>query len=319
MLQTLTLVVEINKYISTIDDMNMQQQPPYPPVGGDFNNIAYNQSMAAPQAGFPQPQPLQQQSYPQLPYDGNEASAPPISQLGFLPAGYEEAGYDRRPIAPPTYYAPDDDGQRVDMSAFNVPKMDEQSVRSALVNEVNSHCCWGSGAVEDIEITNIDMSSSYHYKLETFTEKRETQWTFEPYNALSHHVVPPNMGYQARPPGPWEIEIRPDEEYKDSEKKMEVPNTEIVRACHGRCNGTGRMQCQDCTGRGNVSCSDCNGTGAKHEADGNSTQCTTCKGSGRKDCSGCSSSGMKTCNLCKGFGNVRYFIELHVKVWLFDN
>lgn len=42
-------------------------------------------------------------------------------------------------------------------------------------------------------------------------------------------------------------------------------------------------------------------------------RCSTCQGSGKKQCISCSGNGLKTCDTCKGSGNVKFFIQLHIK------
>lgn len=41
--------------------------------------------------------------------------------------------------------------------------MDERQARSALLNEVSQHCCWGKGVAQQLTFTSIVASSAFHY------------------------------------------------------------------------------------------------------------------------------------------------------------
>ena len=84
----------------------------------------------------------------------------------------------------------------------------------------------------------MEYLAAYHYELQTFTEKRETSWT---YAALkSGYETCGSSGGGLVPPLPWEIEEEPIQAFKDEVRLIEVPHTESSKTCH-RCRGTGKV------------------------------------------------------------------------------
>ncbi len=61
------------------------------------------------------------------------------------------------------------------------------------------------------------------YTLSTFTEWRGTKWQAEAYSG--GELDGPDNGL---PPGDWEMEVEPDEEFKTHKKSVKVPHTETV-------------------------------------------------------------------------------------------
>ena len=84
------------------------------------------------------------------------------------------------------------------------------------------------------------------YKLETFTEKRETAWVFQPYKG--EPIYHNSFGTS---PSPWEIFVAPSASFQKSKRVLEIPNTAYVKPCHA-CAGNGRVRCRSCNGFGGV-------------------------------------------------------------------
>ena len=61
------------------------------------------------------------------------------------------------------------------------------------------------------------------YTLSTFTEWRGTRWKTEAYSG--GELDGPDNGM---PPGDWDMEVEPDEEFQTHEKAVKVPHTETV-------------------------------------------------------------------------------------------
>ena len=119
-----------------------------------------------------------------------------------------------------------------------------EQARAALLSFVSSHCCYGTGAAKQMRITSMDYVPAHHYELQTFTEKRETCWTYAPHKG-DGHLDGPGTGPA---PLPWEIEEKPLSMFKDDVRLVPVPNTGVVKSCH-KCRGTGGMTCTDCAGK----------------------------------------------------------------------
>jgi hypothetical protein len=82
--------------------------------------------------------------------------------------------------------------------------------------------------------------------LETFSERRQMCWAFEPYlgGPIDSHtsIDATNL---------WYIEAKPTANFQNQVSQMEVPNTATLRMCH-LCGGVGRKRCLTCTGNGYV-------------------------------------------------------------------
>lgn len=128
-----------------------------------------------------------------------------------------------------------------------------QQARAALLTHISSKCCYGSGAAKQLQITSMDYVPAHHYELQTFTEKRETSWTYAPHKG--GEVDGPGRGAA---PLPWEMEEPPTNMFKEEVRPqarrcvqvrvVTVPHTGVVKACH-KCRGTGGMSCRDCSGK----------------------------------------------------------------------
>ncbi len=82
------------------------------------------------------------------------------------------------------------------------------------------------------------------YSLETFSEKRQICWSFEPY--LGGHI---ESSSSRPPPNVWDIEAKPPAKFQNQVSQMEVPNTASIKMCH-ICGGVGRKRCFACNGNG---------------------------------------------------------------------
>eukprot|EP00071_Canis_lupus_P028579 XP_022262136.1 protein SSUH2 homolog isoform X2 [Canis lupus familiaris] len=143
------------------------------------------------------------------------------------------------------------------------------------------------------------------YRLETFSESRISEWTFQPFTNQS--VDGPQRGTSPRL---WDIRVQVPPMFHEDTRKFQVPHSSVVKECH-KCHGRGRYKCSGCHGAGMVRCSSC--SGAKRKAK-QSRRCQMCSGSGRRRCSTCSGRGNKTCATCKGEKKLLHFIQL-VIMW----
>ena len=119
----------------------------------------------------------------------------------------------------------------------------DQQAQSALLSHVSSHCCYGSGAAKQMRITSMDYVPAHHYELQTFTEKRETNWTYAP-----HKGIDIDSATSGRAPLPWEVDEPPVSMFKDEVRVVTVPHTGVVKTCH-KCRGSGGMTCGECYGK----------------------------------------------------------------------
>jgi hypothetical protein len=142
-------------------------------------------------------------------------------------------------------------------------KLTEDEAREALLGYLQHHCCYGKGAARGMTVKKIECLPAYHYELQTFSEKRETAWTYSPIRGMSGAVAAATSGgYGGSPPLPWEIEEFPTHPFKDEVRLVPVPNTSNVKSCH-RCRGSGGVLCKDCNGKGWQRCIHCHGDGER--------------------------------------------------------
>ena len=166
--------------------------------------------------------------------------------------GYEMVSFDTVTVPPPADVSEEVKEERIStpdptMTQLSSPTevtLTDQQAQSALLSHVSSHCCYGSGAAKQMRITSMDYVPAHHYELQTFTEKRETCWTYAPHKS-DGHVDGPGGGPA---PLPWEIEEQPSSMFKDEIRMVTVPHTGVVKTCH-KCRGTGGMTCKDCSGK----------------------------------------------------------------------
>ncbi|KAF8764545.1 Protein SSUH2 like protein [Argiope bruennichi] len=230
-------------------------------------------------------------------------TAPDIGQIEKIP-GYEGITFEEVVLPPPTFPSWEPD-QRDHKPLQNLPVLSEEEVRDAVTQYASENCCYGSKPAREMKVKEIEMMSAFHYKLETFAEKRESAWKFEPYTGQS--IDGPANGPA---PSPWDVTVPPSDYFKDGKKKVEVPHTAFVKPCHA-CVGIGRVRCSKCDGYGRKQCTWCEGRGRRKRFD-QEEQCDSCGGSGFDRCIRCSGSGQVKCPTCNGKGNLKAFVELTV-------
>ncbi|XP_022254618.1 protein SSUH2 homolog isoform X2 [Limulus polyphemus] len=238
--------------------------------------------------------------------DEPEPSAPPLELMDKV-SGYEYVSFEVVEVPPPVAFF-DENGENEPERAPppSSPQLTEQEARQALLKHVTTRCCYGKGAARDMAITKIDHSCAFHYTLETFTEKRQTAWAFEPY--FGGTVDNPSTDH---PPGPWDIAATPSSSFTGSITQIEVPHTASIKTCH-ICGGVGRKRCFTCSGNGYEQCYSCHGDGYKNTLDGEHERCFRCHGTGRRRCWKCNGDGLALCKGCSGTGQIKCFIRLIV-------
>jgi hypothetical protein len=194
------------------------------------------------------------------------------------------------------------------------PKLTEAQVRAALLSHISAHCCYGTTAARNMVVKKMEYLPAYHYELQTFTEKRETAWTYAAIRTGYESLMGSNLG-SGIPPLPWEIFEEPAQAFKDEVRLVQVPNTASTKSCH-RCRGTGGVTCRDCNGKGWTRCLNCHGDGWMHDSSGARERCFYCQhskhGHGQQDCNKCGSKGKVNCATCDGHGQIRCYIQLSI-------
>ncbi|XP_038073536.1 protein SSUH2 homolog isoform X2 [Patiria miniata] len=283
-----------------------QPQGSYPPQSGGYQQGGAPQGYPQPQGqggGYPQPQG-QGGGYPQPQGQSGgintsatqppaAATAPPSDNMDAI-AGYGNFG---APLAPPSYdQSMMEPPQRSDLP--NMPTVTVEQAREALLSHVAENCCYGKKAAQEMVFNDISHSSAFHYKLETFTEKRTTAWASEPFKGQM--VDGPANGPA---PGPWDMQCNPPAKFKNHKTAVEVPHTASVKIhCH-HCNGSGHVHSpllHDDDHHG-------------HHHHDNHVECTWCHGTGHQKCKTCHGHGQVTCGSCAGAGNLKVFIKLTIE------
>ncbi|PIK34231.1 hypothetical protein BSL78_28945 [Apostichopus japonicus] len=177
-----------------------------------------------------------------------QSTAPPASAFDAI------SGYNQMDAAlpPPSYQdALSSQGppQRQDLPP--APSLNDEQAKEALMQFVSEKCCYGTGAATNMKINDIVQSSAFHYKLETFTEKRLTKYAFEPYRG---QVI--DSAANGPAPGPWNIAVNPPTLFQPGKVEVEVPHTASIKPCHD-CRGAGFRSCHACLGRGQRRCDSC--------------------------------------------------------------
>jgi len=265
----------------------------------------------------------------------DDASAPPMDYLGYI-QGYETTCFETLTIPPPVELLLNTATKEIDIDetpadatteeagentaetkepelpALNPVNLSDQEARTSLLGLVSTHCCWGSGVVKQMCITSMDYVPAYHYELQTFAEKRETNWVCGPHKGLDM-----DSATSGRAPLPWEIDLPPSNMFKEEVRVVTVPHTGVVKTCH-KCRGNGGMTCGECYGKGWMRCLHCHG-GEALQTDGHSLardRCYYCQhskyGHGRMECEKCQARGKVNCSTCEGTTHIRSHIQLSV-------
>nr|XP_042900879.1 protein SSUH2 homolog isoform X2 [Parasteatoda tepidariorum] len=180
--------------------------------------------------------------------------------------------------------------------------LSNEGIRNACYEYVDDTCCYGTRAIRDMIFQNITSSCSLHYKLESFTEKRQSASRETPYHGQD--IDGPENG---PPPAIWNIRVSTPTKFEDGRRYVEIPHTAYVKTCWN-CSGRGEVTCSSCGGSGSSSCSSCSGSGRDSE----DNSCSSCGGSGSSSCIWCSGSGKVTCSTCDGHGKLKHYEELIV-------
>ncbi|XP_030657630.1 protein SSUH2 homolog isoform X1 [Nomascus leucogenys] len=243
-----------------------------------------------------------------LSFEAESPLAPPTELLERLPSYDWLFQGGRGQIFFPSLEAPGRPQEQRSWPSFlqhRVPVMTEEVAREALLSFVNSKCCYSSTVAGDLVIRELKQQTLCRYRLETFSESRISEWTFQPFT--NHSVDGPQRGASPRL---WDIKVQVPPMFQEDTRKFQVPHSSMVKECH-KCHGRGRYKCSGCHGAGTVRCPSC--CGAKRKAK-QSRRCQLCAGSGRRRCSTCSGRGNKTCATCKGEKKLLHFIQL-VIMW----
>ncbi|KAM5281095.1 protein SSUH2 homolog [Ctenodactylus gundi] len=182
-----------------------------------------------------------------------------------------------------------------------VPAVTEEVAREALLSFMNSKRCCSSAVAGDLAIQELRQETLFRYRLETFSESRISEWTFQP--LTRHSVDGPQRGTSPRL---WDIKVQVPPMFQEDTRKFHVPHSSLIKKCH-RCRGHGRYKCGGCHGASMVRCVSCSGAKRKARLP---RRCPACSGSGRRRCSTCSGRGSKTCATCKGERKLVHFVQL---------
>ena len=102
------------------------------------------------------------------------------------------------------------------------PKLTEAQVRAAMLSHIASHCCYGKTAAKNMTIKKMEYLPAYHYELQTFTEKRETSWTYAAIRTGYESMLGNGGLGSGVPPLPWEIFEEPAQAFKDEVRLVQV-------------------------------------------------------------------------------------------------
>ena len=102
------------------------------------------------------------------------------------------------------------------------PKLTEAQVRGALLSHISSHCCYGKAAAKNMAIKSMEYLPAYHYELQTFTEKRETAWTYATIRTGYESMLGTSSLGAGPPPLPWDILEEPAQAFKDEVRLVQV-------------------------------------------------------------------------------------------------
>ena len=143
--------------------------------------------------------------------------------------------------------------------------------------------CYGREAARQMVITGMEYVPALHYELQTFTERRETCWSYAPHRPDTKLDLHTPERPESSAPLPWQIEETPGRMFRDEVRLVTVPNTGVIKTCH-KCRGTGGMTCGECGGKGWVRCLHCHG-----DVSLDRERCYFCldNGQGKLDCDKC--------------------------------
>ncbi|GCB72674.1 hypothetical protein scyTo_0006417 [Scyliorhinus torazame] len=176
--------------------------------------------------------------------DEEGPTAPPIEMLDNV-RGYEGtvAGGGGNYICPPVHSSDKKERAQPQLE-WRIPSITEEAAREALTQFAAAHCCYSSSPARDMDFRDLTPFNMYRYRLETFIESRQTEWTHEPFSGQ-----PVDSVACGSPPLPWDVVVEIPPMFQDSIKKVPVPHTAAVKRCH-KCKGRGKYRCSHCSGKG---------------------------------------------------------------------
>ncbi|PAA49174.1 hypothetical protein BOX15_Mlig027209g2 [Macrostomum lignano] len=189
----------------------------------------------------------------------------------------------------------------------DVGRLDGKSVRDALLKYVQSQSCWRTGAAESMELSDLKLNSAIVYRCEMFVEERKVKWKSTGYKK-GDSIDPPKAGSA---PMPWELEMKPSNQWKEDKLKKEVPHTCSVRKCW-YCKGKGKVRCRECKGKEFFACDHCSGSGEQEGPEG-PQPCGICSGSGQRACGRCHGHGNYKCKTCDGHKKLKWYVQNQTK------
>ena len=92
-----------------------------------------------------------------------------------------------------------------------VVKISEDTARGCLLDHVSSHVCYGREAAKAMVITDMEYVPALHYEIQTFTERRETCWSYAPHRPESQGPgagagLDTGLNQAGHAPLPWELD-----------------------------------------------------------------------------------------------------------------
>ncbi|KAM3846479.1 protein SSUH2 homolog isoform 5-T8 [Vipera latastei] len=179
----------------------------------------------------------------------------------------------------------------------------EQEIKDAFLQYTATKFFYRSAPAKHLKVQKLTPLNTYRYRLETFTESRDTHLASECY--YGGFVDSADVAPQ---PTPWEIPVDPPPLFTDCEMHIPVPHSYSLGNCQN-CNGRGAITCQSCQGKGKKKCPCCNGSGFNSSE---FTSCSWCSGSGNNRCFSCHGNGGHMCYRCDCKGILLYHTELSI-------
>ncbi|XP_069907334.1 protein SSUH2 homolog isoform X3 [Oryctolagus cuniculus] len=120
----------------------------------------------------------------ELSFEAESPLAPPAELLERLPGhDWLLPGDGQQVFFPP----PETPGRPQEQRSWSwflrysrVPTVTEEVAQEALLSFVSSKCCYGHAAAGDLVIRELKQQNLCRYRLETFSESRVSEWTFQP-------------------------------------------------------------------------------------------------------------------------------------------
>ncbi|XP_026534589.1 protein SSUH2 homolog isoform X2 [Notechis scutatus] len=179
----------------------------------------------------------------------------------------------------------------------------EQEIKDAFLQYAATKFCYRTAPAKHLKVQKLTPLNTFRYRLETFTESRDTHLASECY--YGGFVDSADV---ASPPTPWEISVDPPPLFTDCEMHIPMPHSYSLGNCQN-CRGHGATTCQSCKGKGTKKCSACNQTGFNSS---DYSSCSWCSGTGNKRCFSCRGNGRHMCYRCDWKGILLYHTELSI-------